>query len=134
MYKRSSDIDGELKPIISGLKWSGVEWTWTHIEQEWSLTIPDKNLEGDPCYSITHTWTGVATTSKDVSENDWSNPQLVSEGSPMIYPAGEWSSNKEYIVTGSTAPYVKYEGAFYVATKTNISQKPDKLDCWITLD
>ena len=134
MYKRSSDIDGELKPIISGLKWSGVEWTWTHIEQEWSLTIPDKNLEDDPCYSITHTWTGVATTSKDVSENEWSKPQRVSEGSPMIYPAGEWEQGVTYTVTGSTAPYVKHNGQFYVAIRTNEDSEPNDLIDWITLD
>ena len=135
LYYRG-DKDKANKPTLYGVIWEDNQWAIDRADNfvGWSWNIPDKKNNGDRCYSITYTWTGVATSPIDIDATDWQGPQLVSEGYPMIYPAGEWSSATNYIVTGSTAPYVKYNNNFYVAIESNKGVIPDKSDAWTALD
>lgn len=63
------------------------------------------------------------------------------KGGQLVYPAGQYDPNAVYITTEKIAPYVYYDGEYYVlndvmtwvGTEQN-NKTPNESDCWIEFD
>lgn len=117
----------------------------------WSLDYPD--ITTDTTYRFVWFIQARIIDGEFEDPNEgWWKPQPFSgvitpspqKSNPIIYPAGIYSSGMRYINDGTTAPYVYFEGSYYVLTKItgvagwisseNNNENPATSESWLKFE